>query len=491
VRQPAWRQLRRRIEVQSLRWHARLDSDWSDHTLPWILAGGLFVLLAGFALARNRMLVHGLDLADYTQAAWKLRHGHPPELTLRDAHLLDLHGSFAFYGVAAVTRYLPIANTLLVVQSLALAYGVLPLWRLARRVVLLRVGAATALVVAYGLHPVLQGLNVADFHPEALAVPALAAMVHRGLSGSVFRYAGAAAIAVACRADISLVVAAFGVLLATQGRRRTGLATVAVAGAWLVASLLVGPLGSGNGDAIHPGAYAELGSGTWGVIGALLTDPIGTVGRVVRRENFDVALQLLVPVAFLPLLSARWLLVAAPWAFAVAVADVPHDVRATVLVAPLLPIVMAGAAHGLGRLGRPTLERVSVSPRVVGALLLASVTFTVAWSATSPYEHPWAWGGRDAADRARLDAIELIHEDAAVQATDGLVALVARRQRIERLASSDDLLLGEVDAVLVDVAAIPRGDPLLEGPPPGFVTAYSAEGVLLYARPGAGLAELG
>lgn len=479
-----WRRARRRVEVISLRWHARLDSDWADRSLPWILAGGLFVLLAGFSLARNRMLVHGADLADYTQAAWKLREGHPPELTLRRAHLLELHGSIAFYPVAAVARLLPIATTLLVAQALALAYGVLPLWRIARRVVLLRVGAATALVVAYGLHPTLQNLNLADFHPEALAVPALLAMCLRGLTGSSVRFGVAAALAVACRADLALLVLAFGLLLVVRGRRRAGVVASVAAFAWLVASLLVRSLGAGDGSAVFPGAYAELGEGIWGVLGELVTDPLGALGRIVRRENFDLVLSLLAPVAFIPLLSARWLLVVAPWALLIALADLPDEVRNTVLAAPMLPFVMVGVAFGLGRLGRPTLERVSVSPRVVGAMLLTSVTFTVAWSASSPYEQPWAWGGRDTADRARLDAVELIDDDAVVQATEGLLALVARRERIELLTSSEDLLEDEVDAVLVDVASIPPDDPLIEGPPEGFTTAYTAEGVLLFLRTG-------
>lgn len=481
MRPVGWRRARRRIEVISLRWHARLDSDWADHTLPWLLASALFLLLAGLSFARNRMLVHGLDLADYTQAAWKLRDGRDPVLTLRGYRLLELHGSLAFYGVAQLTRVLPIASTLLALQAMALAYGVLPLWRLARRTVLLRVGAATALVVAYGLHPVLQNLNLADFHPEALAVPALLAMCQRGVSGSRFRFAAAAALAVACRADLALLVAGFGGLLAFGGRRRAGVATVLAGLVWWGLSLRVGWLGAGDGGAPHPGAYAEVGEGLWGVLGELVTHPFDAVARLVRRENFDFALELLLPVAFLPLLSARWLLAATPWALSVLLADVPTDVRATVLAAPLLPFVVAGAAAGMGRLGRPTLERVTVSPRVVGALLLASVTFTIAWSAASPYEEPWAWGGRDASDGNRLRAVDAIDDDASVLASEGLVALVAGRDQLGLLRSSEDVVDG-VDALFFEVEDLPRDDELIGGAPDGFVSFPSDEGIVLYLR---------
>ncbi len=47
---------RRRLDNLVLRWQARLDSEWSDRTLPWIVALALFVLLAALSLARARSL---------------------------------------------------------------------------------------------------------------------------------------------------------------------------------------------------------------------------------------------------------------------------------------------------------------------------------------------------------------------------------------------------------------------------------------------------
>ncbi len=484
MKRPVWRRLRRRVEVVSLRWHARLDSDWADRSLPWILAGVLFLFTVGLALARNRMLEHGIDLANYTQAAWKISHGRPPELTVPGTHLLDLHGSFAFYPLAWVTRFLPIQPTLLVAQSAAVAYGAVPLWRLARRVALLRVGATTALVIAYGLHPVLQNFNLADFHPEALAIPALLVLALRGLTGSSVRYGAAAVVVVAARADLALLVAAFGILLVVRGRRVAGGLTTGLALVWLLASMRIGFLGAGDGSALEPGAYAQLGHGVLEVLGRLVAHPVDTVERLVRRENFDLAVELLVPLGFLPLLSGRWLALVAPWAFFVAVSDVPPDVRMTTLAAPMLPFLVAGAAFGLVRLGRPTLERVSVPTRVVAALVLVALTFNVAWSVASPYAHPWGWGARDQADRARLDAVSRIPDRAAVQATPGVLALVARREVIELLRSSRDITPGGsgIDFLLLEVAELPPDDPLVEGPPTDFSTAYTGGGILLYER---------
>ena len=167
--------LRRRLDNLALRWHAQLDSDWSDRSLPWILAGAGFVLLSGLALARTRMFgrgrpgqLHAGCVAD--------RRGHPARLTILGSTCSTCTGRCSSIRWPCWPGYPPRAEMLVVVQSAALAVTVLPLWRLARRVVALRVGATTCLVVAYLFYPAVQQVNVADFHPVALAIPALVAM---------------------------------------------------------------------------------------------------------------------------------------------------------------------------------------------------------------------------------------------------------------------------------------------------------------------------
>ena len=61
--------LRRRLENLSLRWQARLDSEWADRALPWLATLIMFVVLALLALARARSLEGTADLAAYSQAA--------------------------------------------------------------------------------------------------------------------------------------------------------------------------------------------------------------------------------------------------------------------------------------------------------------------------------------------------------------------------------------------------------------------------------------
>ena len=174
------RKLSRRIDHVLLRWQARLDAEWADRVVPWVGAGLLFAMLFTLAMARASTLQPGEVLGSFSQAAWLISTGNDAEPTITGDHLLAAHTPLAFWPIAWLTRVLPTIPTLLGVQSAALALGVVPLWRLARRVVHLRVGAAATLGVSYGLHPAVQNLNLADFHPQALAVaPLLAATLLR------------------------------------------------------------------------------------------------------------------------------------------------------------------------------------------------------------------------------------------------------------------------------------------------------------------------
>jgi len=147
-------------------------------------------VLAAVSLARLGSFEGGEDLAAYTQATWLLSEGFQPEASLlRDGvHILELHWSFILYPVAGLALIFPTAKMLVVAQAVALGLAVFPLWWLARRVANLRVAAASALVLAYALHPATHRLAIDNFHPEVLAVPAMLAIAYFGASKRWFGY---------------------------------------------------------------------------------------------------------------------------------------------------------------------------------------------------------------------------------------------------------------------------------------------------------------
>ena len=167
--------LRRRLDIWMLRWQARLDSRSGDRVIPWLTATALAIVLSLLALARYRDLGIGPDIGHYLQAAHLMDRGFDPVVTDLGHDLFADQGAWIFWPISWILRVMPPAGTLLVLQSLALSLAVVPIWRIARGPANLRIGAALALMAAYVLHPSVHDLNLAGFHPEALAIPALMA----------------------------------------------------------------------------------------------------------------------------------------------------------------------------------------------------------------------------------------------------------------------------------------------------------------------------
>ncbi len=438
-----------------LRWQARLDSGWADRTLPAVFAIGATLGLFVLATARARSFsLEGADrsLSAAVQASWLLGNGSDGLLSVTDPPTTVRGlGSLVLYPLAAAVHLLPgdhAATALLAVQAAALGCTVLPLWRLARRVVNLRVGATVALVVAYLLLPPLHWLNLTGFHIEALALPALVVVWYRAATGSIVRLGAGVLFVAACRFDLALVIAALGIAVASSRRPRAGAAITAFGAAWFVAVVVWAPWGFGDGPIVMHGAFGPDEHLSW-----FLSHPWSAVTAITGRADLAVVAAVLLPLALLPLLSFRHLAPVLPILALSLLGDVPDALLLGPRSVPLVALAVVAAAHGLGRLGRPTLERLAVPPRTTAALVAAAALFFLLDAPASPYREPWTWSGRDAPDLVRLSFLRVVEADDVVMTTGDIAPDVAARRSIcivpQAAACPDD-----VSAVFLDTARL-------------------------------------
>lgn len=487
-------QLQKRLDHLALRWQARLDSESGDRFVPWVSALVLFLVLGALALGRARSLDGGADLASYLQGAWLINHGDPPFVTITGSHLLADQAGFVFYPLAWITRFVPPVPFLLLVQAAALALGVVPLWRIARRTARLRAGSTVILIVAYGLYPALHNINQADFHLASLALPALLWAALFALSSRWRLFALCVVLVVLCRADFALVVAGLGALLAIEGKRREGALTAAFGLGWVLLALFAVQPYYANGGFVHESAFAAYGSSPLGVLGGMVAHPLSVIGDITAEENFALLVLLLAPVLFLPVLAPRYLLPVLPLEllYLVANASEARAPRVEQNVA-ITAFVFVATAMALSKIGTRTIDRVRVDRRVLGALLLASMVFFVRDAATSPYRHPWELGHQDAVDGARLHVADLVRDDAAVRASPALLPLLAERDRLFDLEVGDHphvrrAAADDVDVVILDEAAALGWDDddrrlFHDGMVAlGFTRTYNTEGISVYER---------
>ncbi len=485
----------RRVDRAIVRYQARLAGGPGDRWIPTIVAVALAAFLARVGLDRLAGLGTGVDLASYSQALWLITELTEPRASLfgTDVHVLEVRWSFVLYPLALPAIVAPPAQVLIVAQAVALGLAVLPLWRLAREVARLRIGAATALVAAYALHPATHRIAVDDFHPVTLAVPALIGLAYFGATKRWVPYWLCVAFALLCQADLGLAIALWGFVLLGDGERRGGLWTLGIGWIYSLGLLLVGqPLlgqtgATGRNTAYNGQSLADL------VLNSL-RNPIDSLQTVLAQDNLSLLVALLAPVIFLPLLSLRYLWPALPLTGLYLLAGTAQTSPFAERAAMLLAFVMIAATFALNRLGNMGVDRVFLDVRLLTTLVAATVLLFMASSATSPYERPWQWDERDATDQALARAIATLPPDVPVRASPSALAELSERPWLFALPT--DTAPAAVNmgfplftrAVLVVEREVPERAPAerqefdrtmsLQG----FERTFDSSGVVIYAR---------
>ena len=484
---------RRRLDNLSLRWQARLDSSAADRMVPWSAAALLFVVLATLALSQARSLRTGADMASFVQASWLINEGEPAFVTITGTHVLADQAGFFVYPVAWLAGVLPAIPTLLVLQSAMLAIGIVPVWRIARRVAELRVGASVVVISAYALYPPLHEVNLGGFNVAAIALPAFLGAVLFALTDRWWVFWACVAVILLTRADYGLVVAGMGGLLIVQGKRRPGTIAVVVGLGWMLVALFVIQPYYADGAFVHADAFVDYGTSPLGALGGMLTRPFSVIGAIVTESNFRILVMLLAPVFFLPFVAPRYLLPVIPLEALYLVSNVAegrsaepeHVVAATAFI-------FVATIFALVRIGRRSIERVNVDGRMLAALLLAATVFFIQDSPSSPYAKPWTWSVRDESDQSRLDAVDQIDDSVAVRASSALLPLLAERPDVYPLDTSGNphvrRAAADVDVIVLDSDAAPDWDDdsrrrFQEGLETlGFVEVFAENGVEVFER---------
>ena len=143
--------------------------------LPSVIACAVGALYVCYSVAQWRALVApSWDLGIFTEAVQAYSRFEAPIVPIKGPgyNLLGDHFHPLLALLGPIFRLFPSALTLLVVQDVLIAVSVLPIARLAQR--LLGRGGALLVGLAYGLGWGLQGAVAAQFHEVCLAVPLLA-----------------------------------------------------------------------------------------------------------------------------------------------------------------------------------------------------------------------------------------------------------------------------------------------------------------------------
>jgi uncharacterized membrane protein len=369
------------------------------------------------------------------QAVWSTAHGHPLQMT-------GLHGDQISRLGAHVDPILvlftplwwiwPNPDMLLVVQAVLVGLGAAPVFLLTRRH-LASARAGLGFALAYLLYPATGWLTLNEFHPVALATPLLLFAFwyldgDRPVPFVLFSIAAAA-----CKEEIALVVAGFGIWYALARRRWAVGAAVAVAGgAWAAIAIgVVIPHYHAGAESDFYGRYSEVGGSAGGIVKTTITHPLRIAEAAFSSRDLHFLLDLVAPLAGLCLLAPIVLIAALPELAINLLSSTPTQTSIHFhYTAGLIPPLVIGAVFGAKRFSRWSVPTAMV---LVVATLVASYRLgpIPGWRHVPGGAQFQATAARVTDhDRIAERALELIPPKAVVSATNTLGGHLSARRRV-------------------------------------------------------------
>ncbi|HCG00265.1 MAG TPA: hypothetical protein DEV93_06935 [Chloroflexi bacterium] len=338
--------------------------------------------------------MHALDMGNMGQAAWNTIHGHPFFFTnIRLPWQLEAWGTTTrlSFHVEPIFPLLSLSylihpgpESLIVLQTAALALGAVPTYLLARDV-LSSALAGVIFSLVYLLFPTLEAMNLYEFHPVALATPLLIAAFLFAYRRQYLPFAVCCLLAMATKEEIGLTVALFGLYIAkVQSERRIGLLTAVAGILWSLFAVFVIEhhyRQPGTLTYLHTryGYLEGSGHGIGGVIHTILHDPRAIASHLLIWPKADYVRYLLIPAGLLALLAPEILLLGAPtfvlnllssdFHMYSGVGDNSAELISVVVVASIV-----GAARARQLLGRAVPARRATVAVALYVLLAALVT---------------------------------------------------------------------------------------------------------------------
>jgi uncharacterized membrane protein len=274
-------------------------------SLVWAIALAALILFLSSSLRHALFQSTAFDLGIFDQAIYLISQNQTPFSSLMGIHILGDHASIVHYLLALPYKIYPNVHWLFLIQAIALSLGAWPSWSLARLSGLHR-EQSLAIALIYLLYPVVFNINLFDFHPEVIALPAILAAILAARLNKLAWFCTAILLILSCKAVLSITVAAMGFwLLFCEKKPRFGAIALLLGTAWFfIASGKIIPYFSGS-EVAGVGRYGYLGNSVLEIALNLLLKPQLVLGKILTFDTFKYLFNLTLPVMWLLLPFTR------------------------------------------------------------------------------------------------------------------------------------------------------------------------------------------
>lgn len=258
------------------------------------------------------------DLGYYDNIFYQSAHGRPLQCSYLKG---NTHTTAHFDPILVVLAPLyllhPRAEFLLVLQTVWLGAGAVPVYLLARA----RLGSSlvgVALAGVWALYPALHGANMYEFHSLTLVAPVVVWLLYFLETGKTALYWVAFLVAVLVREDVPLLlcfVGAYALLTRRRGDATKGMLTIVFSLAYFVIvkkKFMASPdlFNQGQGETYGFAYYFDAmiptkDDGGKSLVTSLLTNPVFALKVAMEEAKFNFLLLLFLPLGLLPFFARK------------------------------------------------------------------------------------------------------------------------------------------------------------------------------------------
>ena len=302
-------------EPRSL-WRAAIETlgPWAGPLAALSLWAAYAAFFSNLSVTNHHALItRTIDLGYYDNIFFQSIHGEPLGCSfIKAGNHSSAHFDPILVLLAPLYLLYPRAEFLLVLQSVWLGAGAIPVYLLGKRLLESR-KAGVVLALMYCAYPALHGANMYEFHSLTLVTPPILFLLYFLETGATIRYFLTLAVALLIREDVPLVACFIGLygLLAGGKRVRIGRYTIILSIAYfaIVKAFFMqssGILNAGE-DAYSFEYYYDAmipdRNGIGGLVSSILTNPLFALELALEEQKVVFLLLIFLPLFFLPLFA--------------------------------------------------------------------------------------------------------------------------------------------------------------------------------------------
>lgn len=414
-------------------------------TAWWVVVG----MVAVYVVIVSRVLIDvhlGLgtssyDIGLYDQGTWLLSRFEAPFVTLMGRNLLGDHASLVMFFVVPFYWIVPGSETLLVLQTIAIGAGAIPLFAYARKALESDV-LGVLIAGCWLLNPAVNGTAYENFHPDGFIGFFLPLALYAALTERWRLYLVAFVLCLTVKEDVALVMVPLGIFVALRKHRKWGvvsaIASVAatILGMFVLMRSLIG-VPTRNTWRIPFG-------GPTGFIKEIFTNPLNVWRHLTSEERPLYVWKMVAPFAGVFLLVPELALISALVIIANIVSTFWYQFHIEYhysLIA--VPGLIFGTVYALQRV-IPKYRQM-----LVGFVCAATLMTSYLWSplpfAQSPYPR---WPASHPVAVAARDIIDVIPDDARISVFHSLAPHLAHRKEVYQFPTPFRTVLYGVDLTL-------------------------------------------